>query len=78
LEWCIAHGFELVELSPEEPEEEDEDLEDDFPESLGMKRVIEALKAHLWPNLVLKRKFFIFNSTFKTNKYSNNSFQTLK
>ncbi|MBZ3879301.1 Alpha- and gamma-adaptin-binding protein p34 [Sciurus carolinensis] len=32
-ERCIKHGFELVELSPEELPEED----DDFPESTGVK-----------------------------------------
>ena len=48
--WCIEHGFELVELSPSE----EIDPEDDFPETLGMARIIQALQAHSWPNLVLQ------------------------
>ncbi|KFR04671.1 Alpha- and gamma-adaptin-binding protein p34, partial [Opisthocomus hoazin] len=40
-EWCIKHGFELVELSPEELPDED----DDFPESTGVKRIVQALNA---------------------------------
>ncbi|KAM9070575.1 alpha- and gamma-adaptin-binding protein p34 isoform X2 [Sarcophilus harrisii] len=49
-EWCIQHGFELVELSPEELPEED----DDFPESTGVKRIIQALNANVWSNVVMK------------------------
>ncbi|KAM8907572.1 alpha- and gamma-adaptin-binding protein p34 isoform 1-T1 [Lycaon pictus] len=49
-EWCIKHGFELVELSPEELPEED----DDFPESTGVKRIIQALNANVWSNVVMK------------------------
>lgn len=53
-QWCIRHGFELVELNPlEKP-----DPEDDFPETLGMERIIQALHAHSWPNLELKSKRF--------------------
>lgn len=58
LGWCVQHGFELVELNPENPDPE-EDLEDDFPESLGLKRIVEALKAHVWPNLELKSKVYL-------------------
>ncbi|XP_075391492.1 alpha- and gamma-adaptin-binding protein p34 [Tenrec ecaudatus] len=49
-EWCIKHGFELVELSPEEVPEED----DDFPESTGVKRIVQALNANVWSNVVMK------------------------
>ncbi|XP_008834574.1 alpha- and gamma-adaptin-binding protein p34 [Nannospalax galili] len=49
-EWCITHGFELVELSPEELPEED----DDFPESIGVKRIVQALNANVWSNVVMK------------------------
>ncbi|XP_046652833.1 alpha- and gamma-adaptin-binding protein p34-like [Daphnia pulicaria] len=49
-QWCIRHGFELVELDPlEKP-----DPDDDFPETLGTDRIIQALHAHSWPNLELK------------------------
>ncbi|XP_063120954.1 alpha- and gamma-adaptin-binding protein p34 isoform X2 [Rattus norvegicus] len=49
-EWCIKHGFELVELCPEELPEED----DDFPESTGVKRIVQALNANVWSNVVMK------------------------
>ncbi|XP_045141723.1 alpha- and gamma-adaptin-binding protein p34, partial [Echinops telfairi] len=49
-EWCIKHGFELVELSPEEVPEED----DDFPESTGVQRIVQALNANVWSNVVMK------------------------
>ncbi|KAL0601417.1 Alpha- and gamma-adaptin-binding protein p34, partial [Plecturocebus cupreus] len=49
-EWCIKHGFELVELSPEELPEED----DDFPESTGVKRIVQALNANVWSSVVMK------------------------
>jgi hypothetical protein len=51
-QWCIRHGYELVELDPlEKP-----DPDDDFPETLGIERIIQALHAHSWPNLELKSK----------------------
>ncbi|KAJ6624276.1 hypothetical protein lerEdw1_014827 [Lerista edwardsae] len=49
-EWCIKHSFELVELSPEELPDED----DDFPESTGVKRIIQALNANVWSNVLMK------------------------
>ncbi|XP_016852810.1 alpha- and gamma-adaptin-binding protein p34 [Anolis carolinensis] len=49
-EWCIRHGFELVELNPEELPDED----DDFPESTGVKRIIQALNANVWSNVEMK------------------------
>ncbi|XP_033905705.1 alpha- and gamma-adaptin-binding protein p34-like isoform X2 [Acipenser ruthenus] len=49
-EWCIAHGFELVELNPEEVPDED----DDFPESTGIKRIVQALNANVWSNMEMK------------------------
>ncbi|KAL8616662.1 hypothetical protein ACOMHN_031644 [Nucella lapillus] len=53
LEWCIDNGFELVEL---EPEENSDDEDDDFVETTGAKRIVQALHAHTWPNLTLKNK----------------------
>jgi len=53
-EWCLRHGFELVELSPEQLS----DTEDDFPETTGVARIIQALHAHMWPNMSLKDKAF--------------------
>jgi len=53
-EWCVEQGFELVELNPElDPEWEEEQ---DFIETTGIKRVVQALHAHLWPNLHMKGK----------------------
>ncbi|XP_051012590.1 alpha- and gamma-adaptin-binding protein p34 isoform X2 [Acomys russatus] len=49
-EWCIKHGFELVELNPEELPDED----DDFPESVGVKRIVQALNANVWSNVMMK------------------------
>lgn len=66
-EWCIKHGFELVELSPEELPEED----DDFPESTGVKRIIQALNANVWSNVVMKNDrnhgFSLLNSLAGTS-----------
>uniref|UniRef100_H0UV45 Alpha and gamma adaptin binding protein n=1 Tax=Cavia porcellus TaxID=10141 RepID=H0UV45_CAVPO len=66
-EWCIKHGFELVELSPEELPEED----DDFPESTGVKRIVQALNANVWSNVVMKNDrnqgFSLLSSLTGTN-----------
>ncbi|XP_078097363.1 alpha- and gamma-adaptin-binding protein p34 isoform X1 [Mustelus asterias] len=48
--WCIKYGFELVELNPEEVPDE----EDDFPESTGVTRIIQALNANVWSNVEMK------------------------
>ncbi|KAJ1072537.1 hypothetical protein K5549_011763 [Capra hircus] len=42
-EWCIKHGFELVELRLEELPEED----DDFPESTGVKQIVQTSNANV-------------------------------
>ncbi|XP_072421380.1 alpha- and gamma-adaptin-binding protein p34 isoform X1 [Chiloscyllium punctatum] len=49
-QWCIKYGFELVELNPEELPDE----EDDFPESTGVTRIIQALNANVWSNVEMK------------------------
>jgi hypothetical protein len=56
--WCLENAFELVEL---DPVMEDNGDDDDFAETLGMKRIIQALHAHTWPNLVMKDE-----STFRS------------
>ena len=48
---CIDNGFELVELNPEIEEEDEEDLEDDFKETLSFPRIYQALEANVWPHL---------------------------
>ncbi|XP_063781629.1 alpha- and gamma-adaptin-binding protein p34 isoform X2 [Pseudophryne corroboree] len=64
-EWCIQHGFELVELNPEELPDED----DDFPESTGVTRIIQALNANVWSNVEMKSEpsFGIFSSLTTMN-----------
>lgn len=51
-EWCIARGYELVEINPEKDEEWEE--EQDFLETTGVPRIVQALHAHVWPELCLK------------------------
>ncbi|XP_048736444.2 alpha- and gamma-adaptin-binding protein p34-like [Ostrea edulis] len=48
--WCLDNDFELVELDPEVKPDED----DDFQETTGIKRITQALHAHMWPNMILK------------------------
>ncbi|KAG7522434.1 hypothetical protein JOB18_022095 [Solea senegalensis] len=49
-QWCLAHTFELVELNPQELPDED----DDFPESTGVKRIVQALNANVWSSVEMK------------------------
>ncbi|KAM9854257.1 alpha- and gamma-adaptin-binding protein p34 isoform 3-T3 [Aulostomus maculatus] len=49
-QWCLAHGFELVEIDPQELPDED----DDFPESTGVKRIVQALNANVWSSVEMK------------------------
>ncbi|XP_014912679.1 alpha- and gamma-adaptin-binding protein p34 [Poecilia latipinna] len=49
-QWCLSHAFELVELNPQELPDED----DDFPESTGVKRIIQALNANVWSSVEMK------------------------
>ncbi|KAL1115011.1 hypothetical protein AAG570_007834, partial [Ranatra chinensis] len=51
-EWCLKEGYELIELEPKLDEEWES--EQDFIETTGIKRVKQALEAHVWPNLTLK------------------------
>ncbi|XP_014615998.1 PREDICTED: alpha- and gamma-adaptin-binding protein p34-like [Polistes canadensis] len=52
--WCISKKFELVEL---QQLDSIENLEYDFEHNTyGIERIIEALHAHTWPNIVLKGK----------------------
>lgn len=48
----MKNGYELVELDPELDAEWE--AEQDFVETTGIKRVVQALHAHVWPDLVLK------------------------
>ncbi|XP_054631773.1 alpha- and gamma-adaptin-binding protein p34 isoform X1 [Dunckerocampus dactyliophorus] len=49
-QWCLGHSFELVELNPQELPDED----DDFPESTGVKRIVQALNANVWSTVEMK------------------------
>ncbi|KAJ0028926.1 hypothetical protein NQD34_003923 [Periophthalmus magnuspinnatus] len=49
-QWCLSHSFELIELNPQDIPDE----EDDFPESTGVKRIIQALNANVWSNVEMK------------------------
>lgn len=49
-QWCLAHSFELVELNPQDLPDED----DDFPESTGVKRIVQALNANVWSSVEMK------------------------
>ncbi|XP_046366789.2 alpha- and gamma-adaptin-binding protein p34-like [Haliotis rufescens] len=81
-QWCIDNCFELVELNPVQDKEE-EDLEDDFVETTGIRRIIQALHAHTWPNLELKqnpvigspyyRQLLKEESELKANEVKSNS-----
>ncbi|KYN17908.1 PREDICTED: alpha- and gamma-adaptin-binding protein p34-like [Trachymyrmex cornetzi] len=51
LHWCLHHKFELVEL--ERMGDSECDTEGN---KYGIERIIEALHAHMWPNIVLKDK----------------------
>ncbi|KAG9341212.1 hypothetical protein JZ751_019651 [Albula glossodonta] len=48
--WCLAHAFELVELNPQDLPDDD----DDFPESTGVKRIVQALNANVWSSVEMK------------------------
>ncbi|XP_061825475.1 alpha- and gamma-adaptin-binding protein p34 isoform X1 [Nerophis lumbriciformis] len=49
-QWCLGHSFELVELNPQDLPDED----DDFPESTGVKRIVQALNANVWSTVEMK------------------------
>jgi len=50
-QWCIKNDFELVEL---DPDDEARMEADDCGEVTGVRRILQALKAHSWSNLDMK------------------------
>ncbi|KAK7079195.1 hypothetical protein SK128_001811, partial [Halocaridina rubra] len=60
-QWCIRNGWELIELKKVE-DEDDDSVDDDFPESWGFQRIQQALHAHTWSNLVMKDKASNFST----------------
>ncbi|XP_014470478.1 PREDICTED: alpha- and gamma-adaptin-binding protein p34-like [Dinoponera quadriceps] len=53
LNWCVLNKFELVELEQETIQDSESDVEGN---KYGIERIVEALHAHTWPNIVLKDK----------------------
>jgi hypothetical protein len=60
LHWCLDNSFELIELNSSAGDSDCSD-EDDFKETVGIQRIIEALSCHSWPNLIMKE-----NPTFRS------------
>jgi hypothetical protein len=65
----VEHKFELVELDPEpSSDQEDEDLPG-LAITTGVRRIVQALHAHLWPNMTMKGNTYIsFNNCFSLEK----------
>ncbi|XP_078050492.1 alpha- and gamma-adaptin-binding protein p34 [Augochlora pura] len=52
--WCLKRKFELIEFNrPDVEETAESDLDNN---KHGIERIIEALQAHMWPNMTLKAK----------------------
>lgn len=51
LEWCLKYSFELVELNPNDDEQEEAG---EFGEQTGFPRVIQAMNCGEWPNMELR------------------------
>lgn len=62
LNWCLHNKFELVELDQTGDSESDTE-----GNKYGIERIIEALHAHTWPNIVLKNKPCV-DETVKVNE----------
>ncbi|KAB0796604.1 hypothetical protein PPYR_10665 [Photinus pyralis] len=56
IDWCLKHGYELIELYPNVVRCEETEEDEIIKEKVGVDRIIEALQAHVWPSLVLKSK----------------------
>lgn len=54
IQWCLQKRFELIELIKPDPVDASEA---DFEHNkYGIERIMEALHAHMWPNMILKGK----------------------
>lgn len=51
----MDNGFELIEMQPDEISDDDQE-ENDFKETNGVERIMQALSAHPWPNMEMKGK----------------------
>lgn len=54
--WCLKRGYEFIELYPSDMQNIQNSEEDIIPEKFGVNRVIEALQAHTWSNLIMKNQ----------------------
>ncbi|KAK9815021.1 hypothetical protein WJX73_005062 [Symbiochloris irregularis] len=52
-DWCLEQGFEYIKVSAGAPAV-DERLSDRDGEQQGVRRVLSALQAHMWPGLQMK------------------------
>jgi len=77
LQWCVKCGFELIEWDREpQPNQNgggEDSEEDDFPESVGVQRISEALQAHVWPDLEMKSTVTGERSAVKTVSHEVNT-----
>ncbi|XP_003489553.1 alpha- and gamma-adaptin-binding protein p34 isoform X1 [Bombus impatiens] len=53
IKWCLQNRFELIELNRPDVGASEADSENN---KYGIERIIEALHAHMWPNMILKGK----------------------
>ncbi|XP_017762146.1 PREDICTED: alpha- and gamma-adaptin-binding protein p34-like [Eufriesea mexicana] len=53
IKWCLQNRFELIELNRPDVDASEADSENN---KYGIERIIEALHAHMWPNMILKGK----------------------
>ncbi|XP_076753629.1 alpha- and gamma-adaptin-binding protein p34 isoform X1 [Xylocopa sonorina] len=51
IKWCLQNRFELIELNRPDIDASEADPENN---KYGIERIIEALHAHMWPNMILK------------------------
>lgn len=64
--WCVKNKFELVELFPEKHDDDDDEEDaNEFLNKTGYRRILEALQAHVWPNLEMKEEC---NQRFSASK----------
>jgi len=52
MEWCIDHGFELIEIH----HDDDDTIPSGQDREMGMGRLEDALQAHAWPHASMKRQ----------------------
>jgi len=68
--WGLDNGFEVVELNPavesdsDGGDDTDEEEEDPFKETIGVRRIIEALSCHSWSNMIMKGLVDFLNLDF--------------